>query len=696
MKKRRDYEANYRAEERKSERDLVLPPVAEPDRRLHAESSPYNFLETYFPDRFDGPWTDDRKLMVDQIRYRARYGGDKAIAAPRGEGKTTFGELEVGIDAICTGLLRYPLICASTGPDADRILSNIKAEYEFNELLAEDYPEVCGPITALEGAPQRANMQTVLGERTRLKWSGSYIVLPTVTVRFCPKCYEEGEQRGDHWKCKRCHHEFQPYKSKASGAIVEAKGLDGAIRGLRRGSMRPDFVMIDDAETRESARSATQIEQRERTIDEDIAGLGSGKKPVARLLLCTIMNTMCLSSKYTDRSQKPSWDGDRLALVQRWPERKDLWEKYIELRQSGMRDDPPDKLGRIAHQFYLDNREEMDNLCVVSNPERFNDDVLEDGTRREVSTIQHVHNAAADKGWDYVFNELQNDPQEDETTDSDQLSPGIITGTHSRYRRRLSGLSPGVCPNDTRFLTCFVDVQWDCIYFSVHAWTANHRYIIDYGKFGEDIGLNMDRSEATIQRICSLKSMMDEEPYTLNGDARELDVCLVDSGDQSTAVYSACQITGWSPSKGNAKYKKPQRDESNIGPDPWHKSEVSHDGTTVDLVQFYTEFVRHKSRDSWMLALDEDKAAGAVFLFGDNPSVHKLLGAHMDVRFDRHYDQKKGWIEAWIEPRHHDLWDCDYGNFVAVSIARNERDKATTPSVPLVIDMGDTHFDERW
>lgn len=681
---RREYHREYGSGKRASERDIVIPPVAEPERRRHAETGPYEFLETYFSDRFYGPWTSDRRMMVDEIRYRAKYGGDKAIAAPRGEGKTTYAELAVGIDAVVTGLLRYPLICASTGPDAERILSNIKAEYEFNELLAADYPEVCFPIVSLEGAPQRANMQTVFGERTRLKWSGSYIVLPTVNVTWCPDCYIPGDDLGDRYRCQNCRREYREYHSVASGAIVESRGLDGAIRGLRRGSMRPDFVIIDDAETRESARSSTQIQQREKTIDEDIAGLGGGNKPVARLLLCTIMNTMCLSAKYTDRSQKPSWDGNRLALVQRWPERKDLWEKYIEIRQNGMRDDPPDKLGRIAHQFYLDNREDMDAGCVVSNPERFNADILEDGSQRESSTIEHVHNAAADKGWDYVFNELQNDPQDDQDAETSQLSPGIITGTHKAYRGRLSGSEAGECPTNTRFLTCFVDVQWDKIYFSVSAWTQKgQRHVIDYGPFGEDIGEGMDRSEATIQRICSLKSMMDEHPYTLNGEPRVPDVTLVDSGDGNTmtAVYTACLITGWTPSKASARWKKPVNDRSNRGPDPWNISKVQHEGRRLGLCHFETEFFRHLSRDSWLVEPGKD-AANCVFLFGDNPATHKLIGLHMDVRFDRRYDEKKGWIESWVEPRNHDLWDCDYGNFVAKSMAESDYGKSRVFQLP--------------
>ena len=48
----------------------------------------YAFLSCYFPDVFWGDWTEQRREMVAAILNAARYGGDQAIAAPRGEAKT--------------------------------------------------------------------------------------------------------------------------------------------------------------------------------------------------------------------------------------------------------------------------------------------------------------------------------------------------------------------------------------------------------------------------------------------------------------------------------------------------------------------------------------------------------------------------------------------------------------------------------
>lgn len=459
--------------------------------------------------------------------------------------------------------------------------------------------------------------------------------------------------------------------------MIDARGMDGSFRGLRKGAQRPDFVLIDDPETEESARSMKQIGDRERTIDNAIGGLGTARKPVARLMLTTIQNTSCLSAKYTDRHLKWSWDGDRLALVRRWPERKDLWEKYIEMRATGMQEDPPDKLGRKAHQFFLDNYEEMTRGCLVSNPNRYDNSTLEDGTQREAHTIQHVHNAACDKSWDYVFNELQNDPQEVDSDDILQLSVGVVTGTHSAYQGRLNGLDPGVAPEGTKKLTAFIDVQHDRIYYSVSAWmNARQRAIIDYGDYGSEFGRDLPVDEAAIQRIVSLKHAWGLAPYSFEDGQgpRVPDITLVDSGDGTltTSIYSACLQTGFFPAKGSHKFSKPKDDKTNKGSDPWHVTRVRHEGKIVKLIVFATEPFRHRCRESWLIEPSATQP-GSVFLSGNNPTRHRPFGEHLSVVFDRSWDEKRGWSEAWLEPRRHDWWDCDYGNLAAYSVLQHQQ-----------------------
>jgi len=159
------------------------------------------------------------------------YGGDQAIAAPRGEGKTSIVQC-VTIYCVMHGILSFPLIAAATGPNAEQILANIKYQLERNQALADDYPEICDPILALDGTAQRGATQTANGKRTFLKWAQDYIVLPTVRVP-------------DHWDQR-----LRPGQlSLGSGAVITTRGLDSAIRGVLVGTKRPDLVIIDDPES---------------------------------------------------------------------------------------------------------------------------------------------------------------------------------------------------------------------------------------------------------------------------------------------------------------------------------------------------------------------------------------------------------------------------------------------------------------
>ncbi|MBK7804434.1 MAG: hypothetical protein IPJ55_17625 [Chloracidobacterium sp.] len=55
-------------------------------------------------------------------------------------------------------------------------------------------------------------------------------------------------------------------------------GLDAAFRGANIDENRPQFILIDDPETSESARMDGQIEDRESILDKDISRAGKPKR----------------------------------------------------------------------------------------------------------------------------------------------------------------------------------------------------------------------------------------------------------------------------------------------------------------------------------------------------------------------------------------------------------------------------------
>lgn len=501
------------------EREITIPPVENWRRRKRREKDPLAWLKGYFPHLFFHAWTLDQREMVDAILHRAETGGDQSLAAPRGGGKTTVA-IGALLFAILTGRTKFAVLVAATGPDARRLLANLKSEVERNELLRADYPHECYPAVCLGGAVQRKNQQTYKFELTKIDWSKDQVIFPSIA------------------------------ESPAAGTIVMARGLDAAIRGLIINGKRPDFALVDDVETRDSAASEYQVGVREGILDNDIGGLAGPGVRFARVALVTIQNARCLSARLTDPKIKPSWNGRRYRLLVTPPERLDLWDQYVELRKQSQAAGDPD--ARAAHAFYLLNRAEMDRGAVVNNPQRFVRDKLPNGSQVEVSALQHCFNIIADKGERTFATEFQNDPPEEAR---DQQTTGL---TALVVERRLSGLVRGELPP-----ACKVVIGLD-LGKRAHHWVALAARtgavgnIIDYG-VSEVAGNNKaDMPQETID-LAIVRSLLDFRDRLLSrsyvdpsGEIIQPSLVMVDSGSFTDAAYEAIRKLGepWRACKG--------------------------------------------------------------------------------------------------------------------------------------------------
>lgn len=646
-------QAELMRRKRAGERDIAIPPPADLKRRGRCEADPVLWLSTYFPKIFTGTWTPTRRDMVAAILHAARYGGDQSLAAPRGEGKSKITECVV-IFCIVTGLLRFPLIVAATGHDAARILGNIKMQFEFNDLLAADYPEVCVPVQSLAGAPQRAGMQTVAGVRTQMKWGETIVVFPTVAG------------------------------SKASGAVLMTRGLDAAIRGVNYGELRPDLVIIDDPETRESVKSESQTTDRELAIETDLAGLGGPGKKLARLMLTTIQNRRCLSFKYTDPTQKPSWSGRRFRFIEQWPEHEDLWDQYMQLRAEDQRNG--DKHARRAHAFYLEQRTKMDRGAKVSNPERFIGELVgaargdgasvDDDLRQEVSALQHAFNIIADRGREHFDTEYQNDPQDDETLpEGSGISLNLVMS-------RLNGYEQGFVPEGTIALTVGIDVGKYRLHWVVVAWLADGTgRVVDYGV--HDTGaLKQDEDQALDRILYSAlldwrEQMLAAPYYGPKGEVVPIHRGLIDRRFRDEAVYRFIRDTGGAqflPAVGIGDSADGRRSPFREKPpegiklprkpgDRWY-AEKQLNG--IWLVSMDTDYWKQWVHDRWLTPVGRP---GSLSLWGNHPWTHKTFARHQTAEEVRDvWDAKKGHQRKFVRLHKSNHWlDAMYMAAVAAS-----------------------------
>lgn len=650
-----DRDLERKRQKRSAGRETSHPACVNPRRRKRCEKNIFTFLRTYFPDKFYNDFTDDHKAIVKEILHRAKVGGDKAIAAPRGEGKTTIAEC-VMIYLLLLGLLKFPVIVAATGPHASRILENIKFELEFNDLLMEDFPEVCHYIRDLEGAPQRAAKQTHGGKPTHIEWSREVAVLPTI----------DG--------------------SKASGGVVKTFGLDAAIRGVNYHGRRPDFVLIDDPETRESAASEYQVGTREEIIDRDIAGLAGQGQSLGRLALCTLQSRTSLSAKLTDPKQKPSWGGSRYAMLAKKPEREDLWEEYVRLVQEGgeLGTDPD---ARKAMAFYKSNRKEMDRGHKVSNPKRYVASKLSDGTPAEISALQHCYNIIARIGWNNFATEYQNDPPEEDGPQDNGITASLV-------RSRLSGVSRGICPIGTTVLTAFIDVGKIGLHWSAKAWGPGAwSCVVDHGvqnvHNAEDNRVGPER--AILAALHQWREDMLSAPLlTHDGEARRFDAVIIDSGNWSDVIYKFVRQVGGAPFWAGKGFG------SGYGRSPFHAPKASTDKVRVGnqwalsyqkdaglwLFEHNADHWKRFAHDRWLTPTWNDDRTfrpGGASLFGlttddntrrDSERVHMAFSNHIVAEVEKdEFIKGKGLKRFWHKEKRQNHWlDCDAGNCAAADM----------------------------
>lgn len=534
----RESQAALMAKKRAKARDLVIPPPKNLERRNLALSDVQFFLTTYFADLFDEEFTSDRAGMLESIIQAAKYGGDQAIAGPRGEGKTTLAMCGA-IYLMFAGLSGFPVVVGKSQTKSQSELKDMVERLQQSELLIHDFPEIGVPFQKVGGWSSRARMQTIGGKSTNITIKPDLFSFPRITA----------EQMGwpDH------------IKPVSNGQIMAAVGIDGPVRGTKHKGRRPTLAIIDDIEDREAADSDTIIAKNEEIIEQDIAGMGRSAKRLPRVFLCTIQNRKCVAYKYTDPKVKPSFRGKRYRKMIKPPDRMDLVEQYIEMRQS-RKDSDPD--AREAFAFWRDNKDAIEAGSVVSNWRSFNGDLHADGEPIELSACHSYYNRVADVGQKAVSTEIDNDPPEIVGPQGSGLTAEIVS-------RRLSGLAKHQLPGNADAVTVGIDIgKYRCHWAVVAWWKGAGGVVVDYGIKEVSGNENINSGDKAADMVASepaiYKALLEFRDDLLTkeyvdsfGVRRSIDMVMVDSGTYTNAAYEFVrQVRGnFHASKGYSNYR---------------------------------------------------------------------------------------------------------------------------------------------
>ena len=247
-------------------------------RRQRAQGDFGYFTQTYFPHYIRSP---HRSKLHDYLFERlpaivaSERGQTDAIAAPRGEAKSTLVSQLFVLWCIVTGRKKYPVIVMDSIDQAYPMLEAIKAELEFNPRLMMDFAEVTGQGRV---------------------WQAATIVTK-------------------------------------NDAKVQVAGSGKKLRGLRHGPYRPDLCVLDDIENDEQVRSPEQRDKLQSWLTKTVLPLGGAGAKFDVVYIGTILHYDSVLSRTL---ANPMWTCARFKALLQWPDDTRLWDVWEEvLRNQG-------------------------------------------------------------------------------------------------------------------------------------------------------------------------------------------------------------------------------------------------------------------------------------------------------------------------------------------------------------------------
>lgn len=193
-----------------------------------------------------------------------------ALAAPRGEAKSTIISLIYVLWCLLTGRRRYLCLIMDAFEQAASMLEAVKAELEVNPRLEMDFPRGVG----------RGSV-----------WNEGVIV-------------------------------------SRNNAKVQAFGSGKRMRGLRHGPHRPDLVILDDIENDENVRSPAQRDKLEGWLDRTVLSLGPADDTMDVIMVGTVLHYDSVLSR---KLKHPLWEAATFRAIMEWPARMDLWDRWEEV-----------------------------------------------------------------------------------------------------------------------------------------------------------------------------------------------------------------------------------------------------------------------------------------------------------------------------------------------------------------------------
>ncbi len=602
------------------------------------------FAKTYFGVMCSLDWSDNHIVAIERMQYSIENGGQFAFAMPRGEGKTSLSEIAL-IWASLYRKRRYIVLIAAKEGKARELMKDIKMFLRHNTLLKKDFPEVLYPIECINNNARKAETQTYNGEPTEITWVANKLVLPTLLD------FEYAEGIDSAIPC----------------GILETAGITGDIRGrhhtLPSGEIiRPDFVIVDDPQTAEAAKSPDQCKARIKILNADILGLAGPDQKISAFMPCTVIENNDMAEQVLN---DPNWHGERSAMIVTWPEElKTLWQEYNEVRL--LSNKKMDK-GESARAFYKKHKKKLEKGAKVSWEARIR--------KGELTALHTAMNLFFEQGERAFYSEYQNQPLSEFANLLD-IEPHMV-------REAANGSKALEVPPDCQFLTAMIDINTvSGLHYTVLASTNSMEvHCPYYGRYPEDTNQSLwtrehtgglTEAQAIHKAILTVVKTISELHFHRGGQRMHIDMISVDCGYQKDTVFKACAVvdadtphTKVVASRGHAnKYWKETNVIGRPGDNVYRSNDKIRGGA---VVHHNADYWRERVHQAFLLGAG---APGSITLFGKE-DVHEYYSEHIcGERLVEHFQTEKDEYYNWqkVPGRKNDLLDTTVGALALFSV----------------------------
>ncbi len=262
------------------------------------------FFRFYLGEYFSDPMSDVHRASFEDIRELRETRGRAQLVEvwPRGFGKSTILCEGLPLWIVCNGLGHFIPIISDSLDQAIGHLDVIKRELENNERLREDYGDFV----------------------SRKTWRQESIVT-------------------------------------SSGVTITALGSGTRIRGRKKGSKRPDWIILDDIENNRAVRSETQRKTLRDWLTQEVIPAGSPNCKV--IMVGNFIHYACLLKECYEN---PMWKGRLYQAINSFSDNPGLWAEWEDI----ITDISDKNHAENAQRFYLENKKDMLQGAKVEWPDR--------------------------------------------------------------------------------------------------------------------------------------------------------------------------------------------------------------------------------------------------------------------------------------------------------------------------------------